>query len=503
MQNDIIYLTVRGDEFKEMAAHCVRSLRGIGQFDGEILVVTPAMDDHLRGISNIATVLIHSFQTHIMMDRLFAMDLIDASRYRSMLALDADILAMRDVAPLFDSDDEVLYMEEYWQTIADRPLGDTMYTHGMSRDERQRFSACRPINVGHYTIAGSIFADVRRIYHNLVDASGELVFGSDQAAFNLMIRRELVCARPYGPFLVANATKVNEKSWPQYSIVHFAGFENRLPTIRNWAKRIETHDHPKVLEVQEESKSTSLSQENTIFLGGTPNSAKLSIVFSNDNQCDGIDKIVGSIRQHLRSVEPKITPSFHYFGNGFPNNCYPAVLSLEFDFLTLSPHFVGIGPAMNHVFSQVRTPYLLFIPDYCRISNPEKIAFITESILIMESDSNIGQVKLDSDESICVQDRTLHAGPFQVHPTGVYYYVQNPSMPKGQFSFLPSLVRVSMLRALGPFRENHLLEPSRAENDYAQRYATRWVCAKSPRLNVFEMDNIVSTVYADDASGEL
>ena len=487
-QNDLIYFTVRGDEFKEMAAHCIRSLRSVGGFTGEIQVFTPSLNDHLRDVCHEANIIEHKFHNYIALDRYYAMDFIKSHRYSSILALDADILAMKNVSSLFSDTQEILYMEERWQTIADIPKDKTLYTYGMTIEECERYSSYHTINVGHFTIPGNMITRARKILNDLVQSYDEHIYGCDQAAFNIMIRRNLLPSRPYHINDVANATRTKEYDWINYSIIHFAGYPGRLEKIREWANKLcSHHDYQPIQTVARNQPLTNKSlclQSKSYDIQPPPT---LSVVLCASKGLENPWSLLRSLRVHIRKYEPSLNVTYHGLLNAGSITNITSQLSSKrfgFDMLTIVRSKIGLGASINHVISQVRSDYVLFLTDNLEYHNNSCIRFITESIRIMNKDARISCIKYDDDVSTLIQNISVHSGPFYSHQCGPRYYVQNPAVPEGWLWMFPSLIRTSSLRWLGPHPE---VQSSTLMTDkkWTEQYSQRWVCAISPDMNIF------------------
>jgi hypothetical protein len=224
---DLIYITTRGAEYRAMAALLVQSLRGRGRFQGEILVLTKEIAE-LAAVDHLATIRQHTFTCHPMFDRVEALELVPAG-FDTITCLDADILAMKPVDRLLQAEGHILYFEEPWQTIGDRPPGD-IYTSRMTDAERADWARHKTINVGHFTLPGELLELFLALYRQVCE--GPLVDGVDQAAFNAIIRSEAFPARPYRNYGIANCTQTDPKRWCAFDLCHWAGFPNKLDSMR-------------------------------------------------------------------------------------------------------------------------------------------------------------------------------------------------------------------------------------------------------------------------------
>lgn len=224
-----------------MLAESIASLRTLGMYTGDILVFTRDVCPILHALTQPpfnAQMLVKSFESDAMYERVLALRDIHARPYRTVTNLDADILAFRDVSPLFNSSTHIRYMEERWQTIA-KVRDQSMYGAAMSAAERLAFSGFFAINVGHFTVPGALvqpFADVF-----IPEALRLKTFGADQAAFNAIIRRRTFPAKPYDQLDIGNGPMTPEAQWPHYALIHYAGYgtaEQRLQKMRETYARM-------------------------------------------------------------------------------------------------------------------------------------------------------------------------------------------------------------------------------------------------------------------------
>lgn len=230
--HDLIYFCVRGAVYREMLIECISTLRGVGAYTGKITVFTPDLCATLRSLRDV-TICVKQWSTPAMLDRVYALLEIPALTYRTVTGLDADILAFHPIADLLGDQDHVRYMEEPWLRIGNCTHW-SMYCGTMTEEEKIRFSGHHTINVGHFTVPGALMTTLAQAWVlGSATASG---FGADQAAFNALIRRGAVPARPYGPRDVVNATMTPREHWREYALAHFAGDgtpEQRLEKMRN------------------------------------------------------------------------------------------------------------------------------------------------------------------------------------------------------------------------------------------------------------------------------
>lgn len=230
----LIYICVRGEEFRRMAVMLVCSLRDVGKYTGDILIVCNSLDPIVRSVDRLAEVRVANLPCHIRDDRMHAMALIDPTRYDQILNLDADILALNDVNPLFQAADELRFYDEWWGYLHQH---QQMYTYYMDAEEIRRYGWCHTINVGHWCVSGNQFRPLYQAWKEVLESRPYGVDGADQAAFNAVVRRGLVPAKPIDRGLICTALAVPESEWMQHAIIHFAGWlDHRLQKMQELAR---------------------------------------------------------------------------------------------------------------------------------------------------------------------------------------------------------------------------------------------------------------------------
>jgi hypothetical protein len=175
-----------------------------------------------------------------MLDRVDVLTLIEMGRYESVTVLDADIVCNKPVHRTLDCGNSILYFPEEWQRLHEWPAG-SMYTGRMTDAECTAFAHDYPINAGHFTIPGALLTAFTHEYLRVVE--GPLIWGTDQAALNAIIRRGTFPARPYRKYGICNASQTSEKRWCAFDLVHFAGVTNRLDFMRERVGRYEPSRH--------------------------------------------------------------------------------------------------------------------------------------------------------------------------------------------------------------------------------------------------------------------
>jgi len=192
------------------------------------------------------------------------------------------------------------------------------------------------------------------------------------------------------------------------------------------------------------------------------------------------------IQSHFRLIEPDIQPIWICFDNGSDSQDRIKLEQLGFDKLVLSKDNVGIGPAMNHLISMVRTPYFLNLQDDWLLDNPFQVPFVQEAIRILESEKKLAQIKLDACHFLDFDDKSIYNGPFATNNARIEFYAQNPDMLWGGFTLPPAIAKTEALHQLGPFREDQILRRGWAESEYSARFSKHFYTVKSPQMLLFE-----------------
>jgi hypothetical protein len=226
----------------------------------------------------------------------------------------------------------------------------------------------------------------------------------------------------------------------------------------------------------------------------------LTILFLSCRRLHFLERTVDAIRQHFSDLEAQIHPTYICFDNGSSDADRARLLRMPFDEVILSRENLGIGPAMNHLVSTVRTPYILNLQDDWVIENPGKISFVDECHRIFDHDAKIAHIKLDACHFLDFADRRVYDGPFCAPNGHVSYHVQNPQMMWGGFSFPPALTRTNALLEIGPFQEEQPYRRGWAESEFSARFTQRFVAAKSPNMVLFQHIGIEASPGWDHAT---
>jgi GT2 family glycosyltransferase len=218
---------------------------------------------------------------------------------------------------------------------------------------------------------------------------------------------------------------------------------------------------------------------------GDRREAVITCLFLTCGRLHYLRRTLAAIRHHFREVEPEIPVSYICLDNGSAPDQRAELIAMGFDSLILNLRNLGIGPAMNQLVSQVRSPWFLNLQDDWEVRNPSHIPFIREALSILEGDERLGHLKMDDCHFLDFTDRTVYDGPFHAREGGPAFYVQDPSKLWGGFCFPPALTKTAVIHQLGPFREDQSRRRGWAESEYTQRYAARFLAAKSPQLTIF------------------
>jgi hypothetical protein len=215
-----------------------------------------------------------------------------------------------------------------------------------------------------------------------------------------------------------------------------------------------------------------------------PKTSQLSLLFLSCKRLPYLRRTVQAVRQHFSEVEPDVQPHYICFDNGSSAQDRQQLLEMGFDVLLLAKENRGIGPAMNALVSMVRTPYFLNLQDDWEMRNPKALPLVRFAIGLLEQDQRFGHLKVEDYHFLDFSDRSVYDGPHE-GPSGIPYFVQNPNMLWGGFSFPPAVTRTSVLHMLGPFREDQPFRRGWAESEFSQRYTQSYLAMKCPELMLF------------------
>jgi len=231
----LIYLTAFGETFADYARKCIHTLRhpGLGNYGGRILVYTdsagdPAWRDPDRPGSATETrrLMLPEGRDRgywALRARVLAGSLIDHDAYDRIAYLDCDVLAQRDLSPLFEGPEALRYHFEPW------PLWTCQYSNAFLTSEEMREAEAthrRSVNAGAFVVPGRLARHLFARWGALMDTTGDDVGTSDnptpdQSALNAMILRGEIPAEPLPHGFVANPDL--GMSYPEARLFHFTG----------------------------------------------------------------------------------------------------------------------------------------------------------------------------------------------------------------------------------------------------------------------------------------
>jgi glycosyltransferase involved in cell wall biosynthesis len=235
---DLIYLVAVGalePRFIQAVEDCVGSLRRFGRFDGDIVVVTDCAEEAFSTALRREVMLLH-VPEHELRDpahgrvgiqrylaaRLRFPDLFDARAYEQVMYLDCDILAVRDLAPLFSDRDHFRYACEF------QSMNAVGFNGCLSVGEWQEARLRRGINSGTFVVPAHYLAECLHAWQSVLDALPHAL-GYDQPALNAVVLRRLIRAQPLPYFSVAYPLLANFAAHyrPQARLLHFCGGVDR------------------------------------------------------------------------------------------------------------------------------------------------------------------------------------------------------------------------------------------------------------------------------------
>ena len=170
-----------------------------------------------------------------------------------------------------------------------------------------------------------------------------------------------------------------------------------------------------------------------------------------------LERAVTSLRAHIERDERDASVSWFCLDNTSSGKDREEIKGLNWDLLVLSKHNVGVGPGLNSLLSLVRSGYVLLLPDDWELGNAAGTQFLRESAIILQTDPRLAQVRLDAAPPLDFADKLRCDGPFIASGGKVNFFVLNPSVPWGSFTFTPSLCRTEAFqRRRSPFRRQSI-----------------------------------------------
>ena len=234
VRTNLIYLVAVGIDdtrFITMTSWCVESLRRWGQFDGDVVVLTDAASaELLEGLRAHAEVVVvdeallwspdhgRGRGERFQMARLNVAEAIDLTRYETVMYLDVDILAIRDVRLLFEEVTEFRYAREFV------PMSAPAYSASLTDEELGEARWRRAINSGTYVAPANELESCLRTWHDTLNRAPD-GDAYDQPALNAVILREEFASAPLAAMSVGFPIMANFVDHYSAStiLLHYAG----------------------------------------------------------------------------------------------------------------------------------------------------------------------------------------------------------------------------------------------------------------------------------------
>jgi glycosyltransferase involved in cell wall biosynthesis len=233
--HNLIYLVAVGIDdrrFVTMAHWCVESLTRWGQFDGDIAILTDATSAELfEGLGTLAEIVAvgedllwnedhdRGRSERFQMARLNVGRVIDLTRYDTVMYLDVDILAVKDVRPLFESVTEFRYAREFVPMS-----GHPAYSASLTVEELEEARWRRGINSGTFVAPAAVLASCLEAWGDELNRSPP-TDAYDQPALNAVILRNKFPSAPLAALSVGFPIMANFVDHYSDStiLLHYAG----------------------------------------------------------------------------------------------------------------------------------------------------------------------------------------------------------------------------------------------------------------------------------------
>jgi hypothetical protein len=216
-----------------------------------------------------------------------------------------------------------------------------------------------------------------------------------------------------------------------------------------------------------------------------PEDSILTVLVLSCRRVELLRRTLPPLREHFATLETNLGVQWVCFDNGSLLT-RSELLQLDFDLVLLSKQNLGQGPAINHLFSSVRTPYFLLLEDDWELVNPERIHFVSESIGFMAAHPDVGTVKLDTCHFLDFKDTKVYSGPYCSSESKTPFYIQNPEMLWGGFCFPPSITKTEIMRKAGACTEEQPYRRGWAESYCSAHFSRISYAAKSPEMLLFK-----------------
>lgn len=234
LQRNLVYLVAVGVDdprFTEAVGWCVDSLRRWGRFTGDIIILSdPDSAASLRSLEPDARVVSVDLDQLVSVEharlrserfqaaRLGVDKVVDLGSYDTVMYLDADILAVREIDPLFEAVTEFRYAREF-QPMSGPPFSDSL-TDAEYEEARWR----RGINSGTYVAPAADLPAMLEVWKAELDRSPGGA-GYDQPALNAIVLRGAINAAALPSMSVGFPTLSNfsDHFGSETRLLHYCG----------------------------------------------------------------------------------------------------------------------------------------------------------------------------------------------------------------------------------------------------------------------------------------
>lgn len=191
----LIYITAWGTQYRELSNMLIHSLKTTGEYKDKIYLFTDSLSDlkYLNDtqiktiIPNIPELNNKSYNTAWL--RLDILKYIDTTAFDQIMYLDADILCLKPIEPMFDAFGCLRFVNE---GVPARVAPKYNLDH-YNKEEYEYYSKMSSINSGQYCVDSKLFIEYMNKWKSLLTKSDQL----DQSAFNYMIRKNLIKSKSW------------------------------------------------------------------------------------------------------------------------------------------------------------------------------------------------------------------------------------------------------------------------------------------------------------------
>ena len=299
MKKNLIYLVAIGasdTRFLECISWCVHSLRHWGKFEDEILIITDSATPELKESTKKHAKLLE-FPLASLFDpkherndyekfqvtRLLIHHLIDLKVYQNVMYLDADILAVQDIRPLFTNVKEFQYSREF------QPMSAPMFSDLLTDEELDQAKWHPAVNSGTFIAPADYLSECLDTWKVILDASPK-VHCYDQTALNAAIFRKSFRAKPLPMFAVGYpALAYFDKHYrPQTNLLHYCGNAHKKYS-RMWQHYQELlNNEPLQIHFDTEEEVPNNSKKRAVIVSNKPEANNASWIIALDDQ-NGIE----------------------------------------------------------------------------------------------------------------------------------------------------------------------------------------------------------------------